>query len=57
MLSIFGYLSFLIIFKWLYPWRVPDDDPPSLLNTLIYMFLGLGGVKEGTELFGGQAVV
>ncbi|KAI3650773.1 hypothetical protein MP228_004254 [Amoeboaphelidium protococcarum] len=57
MLSIFGYLSFLIIFKWLYPWRVPGNDPPSLLNTLIYMFLGLGGVKEGTELFGGQAVV
>lgn len=52
MLSIFGYLCFMIILKWLKTW--PNDDAPGLMNTLIYMFLHLGSVEEKRKLFAGQ---
>lgn len=56
MWSIFGYLVFMIIFKWCYPWNVPNGNPPGLLNTLIFMFLSPGDLKAG-QLYSGQAVV
>ncbi|XJO75166.1 hypothetical protein BDV3_005885 [Batrachochytrium dendrobatidis] len=37
-LSIFGYLVFMIVFKWLTPYP-NTSEAPGLLNTLIYMFL------------------
>lgn len=49
--SIFGYLVFLIIFKWLKYYENPGDAP-GLLNTLIYMFLSPGTVA--VPLFRGQ---
>src|SRR5690242_16639253 len=53
MLSIFGYLVILIIYKWLTFW--PDASrAPGLLNTLIYMFLSPGNVGEKDQLYRGQ---
>jgi V-type H+-transporting ATPase subunit a len=60
--SIFGYLVCLIIYKWSVNWWELDaagnhirNSPPSLLNTLIYMFLTPGSVDPKELLFPGQA--
>lgn len=50
--SIFGYLCFMIVFKWLNVYPDPSQAP-GLLNTLIYMVLSPGTVTM--QLFPGQA--
>lgn len=50
MLSILGYLAFLILYKWAAGWDV------SILNSLIAMIMKFGAV-EGTPIFPGQALV
>lgn len=57
MLSIFGYLCFLIIFKWMTNWEANGLNPPGLLNTLIFMFLKIGSVDDSMRLFSGQAEI
>ena len=42
MQSTFGYLVFLIIYKWNVDWVNAEKIAPSLLDTLISMFMGLG---------------
>ncbi|KAJ1994348.1 H(+)-transporting V0 sector ATPase subunit a [Dimargaris cristalligena] len=64
MLAMFGYLSILIIYKWLVDWNATDDagnrlynSPPGLLNTLIFMFLSPGNVAPSDQLYAGQSLI
>jgi len=55
MLSIFGYMCFLILVKWCTNWA--HTPAPGLLNLLINMFLSPGEIKTGDKLFEGQLYV
>lgn len=61
MQCLFGYLIMMITYKWTVDWNETDaaghsihNTPPSLLNTMIYMFLSPGKVNEGDKLYPGQ---
>ena len=54
--SVFGYLAIMIVYKWSTDWG-EGGQAPSLLNTLIYMFLRPGTVESDMQLYSGQAAI
>jgi len=61
MLGIFGYMCFLIVYKWCIDWRTPPETlqgnaAPSILNIMIQMFLSprLGTFDPKYHLYPGQ---
>jgi len=54
MLCTFGYMIFLIIFKWTIDWSASNMQPPNLIQTMIGMFLSPGSVDPSRQLFAGQ---
>jgi len=60
MLSLFGYMVFLIIYKWSVPashWIEADISAPFLLNVMIQMFLSPVQVVPENKLYEGQHAV
>jgi len=55
MICTFGYMCFMIIFKWSVDWEASGDEPPALIQTMIKMFLSPGAIE--TPLYEGQGVV
>ena len=57
MLATFGYMIFLIVFKFCVDWSQSPIGPPNLVQTMIAMFLAPGQVDADKQLYPGQAVV
>ena len=48
LLALFGYMDFLIILKWLTDFTGREDKAPSIIQTMISMFISMGAIPEGT---------
>jgi V-type H+-transporting ATPase subunit a len=55
MLSTFGYMIFLILFK--FTQTFPGSQAPNLIQTMIKMFLSPGSVSSDLKLYEGQGTV
>lgn len=51
----FGYMSWMILYKWCQDWTTRPHSPPNLIQTMIAMFLSPGNVEEDKQLYEGQA--
>jgi len=52
MLSLFGYMCFLIIYKWCHNWESVGNNAPMLLNVMIGMFLEVYHLPDEYNVFG-----
>ena len=57
MLSVFGYLVFCIVYKWMHDWVALAERPPSLISMLIAFFMSPGEIPPDAVLYEGQAGV
>lgn len=57
MLSIFGYMVFLIFYKWFISSYPSGKEPPLILNIMISMFLSMFSLNEKNKLFNGQVTI
>lgn len=56
MLSTFGYMSWMILYKWCQDWNDGmHNSPPNLIQTMIAMFLSPGSIEPDKQLYSGQA--
>jgi len=55
LLSTFGYMIWMILYKWVQDWSTRDTSPPNLIQTMIAMFLSPGSVDKNVQLYEGQA--
>lgn len=54
LICMFGYMDLLILIKWHTDYTGVESKAPSIITTMVNMFLG-GGLPEGmTPLFTGQ---
>ncbi len=56
MICTFGYMNIMIIYKWCQDYSSNGLQPPSLIQTMIKMFLSPGAI-DGDPLYSGQAGV
>jgi len=49
--SFFGYMCFIILYKWCINWSEKGRTPPSLIAVLVSIVLNVGTVTNETQLF------
>jgi len=54
---LFGYMCFLIIFKWVKHWNLATEQPPFILQIMIFMFLKPTSIDPTVKMFDGQLYV
>ena len=54
LLALFGYMDFLIVVKWLTDFSGHEGQAPSIIQTMIAMFINMGAIPEGTVPLLGQ---
>jgi len=47
--SLFGFMNVLIIVKWLNNWEGRSNRAPSIISTMISMFLNQGAVEDDVD--------
>jgi V-type H+-transporting ATPase subunit a len=52
MVCLFGYMDFLIVYKWLKPWQPWDLAAPSIITTMINFGLKLGQTVQYAMILG-----
>lgn len=55
--ALFGYLCFMIIYKWTLNWRVVSEGKADLYNVMINMFLQPGTIMSAGRLYSYQGLV
>ena len=49
LLGLFGYMDILIMAKWLTDWQGKENRSPSIISSMINVFLGGGLIPDGTD--------
>lgn len=55
LVALFGYMDLLIIMKWLTDWTGREGKAPSIIQTMIAMFIEFGALPAGTDPIIGTA--
>ena len=49
LLALFGYMDLLIVIKWLTDFAGREDKAPSIIQTMISMFINMGSIPAGSD--------